>query len=94
LEEDIVLNLGFSCGISTFSSSQVEFFKERKFNCPGFDDENKVPVRIKASLCVGSIKADLDEYKRLKHTLKSKNNGENRSRELKKEIQLLDESQK
>jgi len=31
------------------------------------DDINKVPLRIKASLAVGSIKADLDEYKGLKH---------------------------
>jgi len=26
------------------------------------DDENKIPIRIKASLAVGSIKADLDAY--------------------------------
>lgn len=31
------------------------------------DDDNKMPVRIKASLAVGSIKADLDEFKGLKH---------------------------
>ncbi|KGO91589.1 DUF3108 domain-containing protein [Flavobacterium subsaxonicum] len=31
------------------------------------DDENKVPVRIKASLAVGSLKADLEEYKGLAH---------------------------
>tara|TARA_R110000823_G_scaffold93664_10_gene204954 strand:- start:172 stop:942 length:771 start_codon:yes stop_codon:yes gene_type:complete len=36
------------------------------------DDENKIPVRIKASLAVGSIKADLNEYKGLKHTFKVK----------------------
>ena len=36
------------------------------------DDDNKVPVRIKASLAVGSIKADLFEYKGLKHTFKVK----------------------
>lgn len=28
-------------------------------------DENKIPVRIKASLAVGSLKADLDQYKGL-----------------------------
>jgi len=33
------------------------------------DDDNKVPVRIKASLAVGSLKADLDEYKGLAHHL-------------------------
>lgn len=31
------------------------------------DDENKIPLRIKASLAVGSIKADLDGYKGLKN---------------------------
>ena len=33
------------------------------------DDDNRVPIRIKASLAVGSLKADLDEYKGLAHTL-------------------------
>ena len=32
------------------------------------DDDNKLPVRIKASLAVGSIKADLEQFKGLKHT--------------------------
>ena len=36
------------------------------------DDDNKIPVRIKASLAVGSLKADLDEYKGLKNTFKVK----------------------
>ena len=36
------------------------------------DDENKIPLRIKASLAVGSLKADLEEYKGLAHTLKVK----------------------
>lgn len=31
------------------------------------DDNNKIPVRVKASLLVGSIKADLDSFKGLKH---------------------------
>ncbi len=30
-------------------------------------DDNKIPVRIKASLAVGSLKADLDGFKGLKH---------------------------
>ncbi len=34
------------------------------------DDNNKLPVRIKASLVVGSLKADLDDYRGLAHTLK------------------------
>jgi hypothetical protein len=38
------------------------------------DDDNKLPIRIKASLAVGSIKADLDGFKGLKHsfTVKAK----------------------
>lgn len=36
------------------------------------DDDNKVPVRIKAELAVGSLKADLDEYKGLKNPFKVK----------------------
>ncbi|WP_395077119.1 DUF3108 domain-containing protein [Flavobacterium sp.] len=31
------------------------------------DDDNKMPLRIKASLAVGSLKADLESYKGLKH---------------------------
>ncbi len=34
------------------------------------DDDNKVPIRIKASLAVGSIKADLDAFKGLKNSFK------------------------
>ncbi|MBF0694549.1 MAG: DUF3108 domain-containing protein [Flavobacterium sp.] len=30
-------------------------------------DDNKIPLRIKASLAVGSLKADLDSFKGLKH---------------------------
>jgi hypothetical protein len=36
------------------------------------DDENRLPVRIKASLAVGSLKADLDEFKGLKNSFKIK----------------------
>ncbi|WP_116789936.1 DUF3108 domain-containing protein [Flavobacterium psychrotrophum] len=36
------------------------------------DDGNKVPVRIKASLAVGSLKADLDEYRGLVNPLQIK----------------------
>ena len=31
------------------------------------DDDNKMPIRIKASLAVGSIKADLEAFKGLRH---------------------------
>lgn len=36
------------------------------------NDNNKVPIRIKADLAVGSLKADLDSYKGLKHPFKVK----------------------
>ncbi len=36
------------------------------------DDENKIPIRLKASLAVGSLKADIDSFKGLKTTLKVK----------------------
>ncbi len=32
------------------------------------DDDNKLPLRIKAELAVGSLKADLEKFKGLKHT--------------------------
>ena len=38
------------------------------------DDDNKIPVRIKANLAVGSIKADLDAFKGLKNSFKIKMN--------------------
>jgi hypothetical protein len=34
------------------------------------NDKNKIPIRIKADLAVGSIKADLDGYNGLKHQFK------------------------
>lgn len=36
------------------------------------DDDNKLPIRIKANLLVGSIKADLEAFKGLKHPFKVK----------------------
>ncbi len=36
------------------------------------DDNNKIPIRIKASLVVGSIKADLDGFRGLKYSFKTK----------------------
>lgn len=34
------------------------------------DDKNRIPVRLQADLAVGSIKADLEGYKGLKHSFK------------------------
>jgi hypothetical protein len=31
------------------------------------DDENRIPIRIKADLVVGSLRADLNQYAKLKH---------------------------
>jgi hypothetical protein len=36
------------------------------------DDDNKIPLRIKASLAVGSLKADLDAFKGLKYSFRVK----------------------
>lgn len=36
------------------------------------DDDNKLPIRIKASLAVGSLKADLESFKGLKNSFKIK----------------------
>lgn len=36
------------------------------------DDDNKIPLRIKANLAVGSIKADLDQFRGLKNQFKIK----------------------
>jgi len=38
------------------------------------NDKNKIPLRIKADLAVGSLRADLDAYKGLKHPFKIKVN--------------------
>ena len=31
------------------------------------DDKNKIPIRVKASLVVGSLRADLNKFKGLAH---------------------------
>ena len=36
------------------------------------NDKNKIPLRVKASLAVGSLRADLDDFKGLKHPFKIK----------------------
>lgn len=36
------------------------------------DDKNKIPIRIKASLAVGALKADLESFKGLKHPFQIK----------------------
>lgn len=46
------------------------FKEEESLNVWISDDDNKIPVRIKASLAVGSIKADLDGFRGLKYPFK------------------------
>jgi hypothetical protein len=36
------------------------------------DDDNKIPIRVKASLAVGSLKADIESFKGLKYSFKIK----------------------
>ena len=36
------------------------------------DDENKIPIRVEASLAVGSLKVDLTSYKGLKNSFSAK----------------------
>jgi len=36
------------------------------------NDENKIPIKIKAGLKIGSIEADLEQFKGLKHPFKIK----------------------
>lgn len=36
------------------------------------NDDNKIPLRIQANLVIGSLKADLDDYKGLKYPFKTK----------------------
>lgn len=36
------------------------------------NDDNRIPIRLKASLAVGSLKADLEAFKGLKHSFKIK----------------------
>jgi hypothetical protein len=36
------------------------------------DDQNKIPIRIKSEILVGSIKADLESFENLKYPLSSK----------------------
>jgi hypothetical protein len=38
------------------------------------NDENKIPIKVKAGLRIGSIEADLDQFKGLKYPFKIKIN--------------------
>ena len=74
--EDIRTNFGFVSAMIFRPLVQTGrvFKEEESLTIWISDDENKVPLRIKASLLVGSIKADLESYKGLKHPFKIKKN--------------------
>jgi hypothetical protein len=72
--EDIDTKFGtISCMIFRPLVQSGRIFKEEESLTVWIsDDDNKIPVRIKASLAVGSIKADLDSFKGLKYSFKIK----------------------
>jgi hypothetical protein len=59
-----ILQLNLSCVIYGFKPLvQSGAFKARERTVWISDDNNRLPIRIKADLAVGSIKADLEEFK-------------------------------
>jgi hypothetical protein len=52
------------------------FFEKESLTVWISDDDNRLPIRIKADLAIGSIKADLDAFKGLNNPFKTKNNNE------------------
>ena len=73
-KENINTNFGdINCMVfKPFVQAGRVFKEEESLTVWISDDNNKIPVRIKASLAVGSLKADLEEYKGLKHPIKFK----------------------
>ena len=73
-KEDIKTKFGkISCKVFRPYVQAGRVFKEEESLTVWIsDDDNKIPVRIKASLAVGSLKADLDAFKGLKHSFKVK----------------------
>ena len=56
--------------VQTNSSIRKGFEEQESVTLWVSDDKNRIPVRIKADILVGSIKADLENFKNLKHPLK------------------------
>lgn len=73
-KEDIKTKFGkISCKMfRPYVQSGRVFKEEESLTVWISDDENRVPIRVKASLAVGSLKADIDEYKNLKYPIKFK----------------------
>jgi hypothetical protein len=60
-----ILQLNLSCVIYGLAVGAIRAcFKEQESLTVWIsDDNNRLPIRIKADLAVGSIKADLEEFK-------------------------------
>lgn len=73
-KEDISTKFGkVSCmKFRPFVQAGRVFKEEESLTVWVSDDKNKIPISLKASLAVGSLKADIYEYKGLKHTFKAK----------------------
>ncbi|MEN9909319.1 MAG: hypothetical protein RLZZ540_2468 [Bacteroidota bacterium] len=72
--EDITTKFGLvSCMVFKPLVQSGRVFKEQEsLTVWVSDDENRLPIRIKADLAVGSLKADLDAFKGLKGSFKIK----------------------
>lgn len=73
-QEDIKTKFGkISCMVfRPFVQAGRVFKEEESLTVWISNDDNKIPIRVKASLAVGSLKADLDAFKGLKHSFKIK----------------------
>jgi hypothetical protein len=74
--EDISTKFGkVSCMIfRPFVQAGRVFKEEESLTVWISDDDNKIPIRVKASLAVGSLKADIEAFKGLKNSFKIKVN--------------------
>jgi len=72
--EDISTKFGkVSCMIfRPFVQAGRVFKEEESLTVWISDDDNKIPIRVKASLAVGSLKADIEAFKGLKNSFKIK----------------------
>ena len=61
----------FKLDLSIVDNNFEKWFKEEESLTVWIsDDDNRIPVRVKASLAVGSLKADLEAFKGLKNSFK------------------------
>jgi hypothetical protein len=73
--EDITTKFGVvSSMVLSRWYNQGRVFKEQESLTVWISDDNRLPIRIKADLAVGSIKADLEEFKGLNNSFKIKDN--------------------